>query len=290
MDKVSIMTDTISQISREIADQYDITIVPMGIIIDGKLYRENDVDLPEYYKNLLQIKDKEKLPTSSSISAGEFLEACRNLSKKANGIVYISHSIRLGMSSKAALEAKQRLQEEQPDIQIEVIDPATAVGAQMFIAIETAKAAAAGKSFTEVVGVAMNMIPKVKYIVLVDNLDYFSSGGRILDGRSWADVKVSTKALLETDNTTGKVHAPLARYKTKTKAMEGLLELMKERYGDKKLHIAINHANVPDEADYLKNRLSSQLKCVETYITEIYPVVGRHAGPLNIFLSWWAED
>jgi DegV family protein with EDD domain len=290
MKKVAVMTDTISQMPQEVADKYDIKVVPMGIVIDGKLYRENEVNLPEYYRELLQITETEKLPTSSSISAGEFLEACRELSQKAEGIVYISHSIRLGASSKAALQAKQRAEEERLNVQIEVIDPGTAMGAQMLIALEVAKAAAAGKSFTEVVEVANSMIPRVKYIVLVDNLEYFSTGGRILDGRAWAEAKVSTKALLETDVTAGKVHAPLARYKTKAKAVEGLLEIMEQRCRGKKLHVVINHANVPDEAEELKKRMLSQFQCVELYVTDIYPVVGRHGGPLALYLNWWAED
>jgi len=85
MKRVVVMADTITQMPQEIADRYDITIVPMGIVIDGKLYRENEVNLPEFYQKLLQIKETEKLPTSSSISAGEFLEACRELSQKAGG-------------------------------------------------------------------------------------------------------------------------------------------------------------------------------------------------------------
>jgi DegV family protein with EDD domain len=251
------MTDTISQISQGIADQYDITVVPMGIVIDGKLYRENEVDLAEYCDKLLQIKDTDRLPTSSSISAGEFLEACRELSKKADVIVYISHIIRLGMSQKAALQAKQRLQEELSDIQIEVIYSSTACGAQTLITLEAALAASAGKSFYEVVQVAQSMIPRVKYIIVVDNLEYLSSGGRIHNGRALADAKVSTKALLETDAAAGKIHSPLARYKTKAKAMERLLQIMKERCGDRKVHVAINHSNVPDEANELKNKISS---------------------------------
>jgi DegV family protein with EDD domain len=288
--KVAVMTDTISQISQEVADKYNIKIVPMGIVIDGKLYRENEVNLPEYYQKLLQITETEKLPTSSSISVGEFLEACRELSQKVGGIVYISHSIRLGASSKAALAAKERLQEEQPNIQIEVIDSGTYGGAQMLIALEAARAAAAGKSFSEVVEVAKNMIVRVKNIVLADNLEYLTSGGRIQDGRAWAEAKVSTKALLETDAAAGKVHAPLARYKTKAKAVEGLLEIMKERYRGKKLHVVINQSNVPDEAEELRKLVSSQLQCVELYVTDVYPVVGRHGGPLNLYLSWWVED
>jgi DegV family protein with EDD domain len=288
--KVAIITDTITAMPQEVADKYDIKIVSMGIVIDGKLYRENEVNLPEYYQKLLQITETEKLPTSSSISAGEFLEACRELSQKVEGIVYISHSVRLGASSKAALQAKQRLQEEQPNIQIEVIDPGTACGAQMLIALEAARAAAAGKSFPEVVEVANNMIAKVKYILLADSLEYLASGGRILDGRAWAEAKVSTKALLETDAATGKVHAPLARYGTKKKAVEGLLEIMRERCRDKKLHVVIEHSNVPDEAEELRKRVLSQFQIAELYVTETLCVVGRHAGPLNLILSWWAED
>jgi DegV family protein with EDD domain len=284
------MTDTITAMPQEVADEYDIKIVPMGIVIDGKLYRENEVNLPEYYQKLLQIKETEKLPTSSSISAGEFFEACRELSQKAEGIVYISHSVRLGASSKAALQAKQRLQEEQPNIQIEVIDPGTACGAQMLIALEAARAAAAGKSFAEVVEVANNMIAKVKYILLADSLEYLASGGRILEARPWAEAKVSTKALLETDAAKGIVHAPLARYGTKRKAVEGLLEIMRERCRDKKLHVVIEHINAPDEAEELKKKVLSQFQIAELYVTQTLCVVGRHVGPGSLMLSWWCED
>jgi fatty acid-binding protein DegV len=118
----------------------------------------------------------------------------------------------------------------------------------------------------------------------------WSSGGRILDGRPWAEAKVSTKALLETDASAGKMHAPLARYGTKRKAVEGLLEIMKERCRDKKLHVVINHINVPDEAEELRKQISSQLQCVELYVTETLPVVGRHVGPGSLALNWWSED
>ena len=290
MSKVAVVTDSISHMPQELADKYDIKIVPMGIVIEGKAYPETEVDLPEYYQKLLQITENEKLPTSSSVTVGSFLEAFRELSQKADGIVYIGHSIRLGMSTNAATQAKKMVEEEMPDIQIEVIDSGTALGAQAFIVVEAAKAAAEGKSLPEVVEAAKNMMLKVKYIVVVDNLEYLAGGGRILDGRAWAEAKVSTKALLETDAAKGTVHAPLARYKTKAQAVKGLLEILKERWGGKKLHVVINHINVPDEAEELKKKVLSQFNCVEFYVTPTYPVVGRHVGPGTQTISWWAED
>jgi DegV family protein with EDD domain len=290
VNKVAIVTDTTSQMPQKIADKYNIRVMPLYITIEGKTYHETGVNLPQFYQKLLQVKETEKLPTSSSVSVGEFLEAYRELSQKAEAILYIGHSARLGMSPNAAREAKKMAEEELPQIAIEVIDSGTVCGSLMLIALEAARAAAAGKSFSEVVEVANNIRGKVKYILLANNLDYLTSGGRILDGRSWVEAKVSTRALLETDAAKGVVHAPLARYKTKAKAVEGLLEIMKQRCGDKKLHVVINHINVPDEAKELKKRVSSEFQCVELYVTGVFPVVGRHTGPGNIFLCWWVED
>jgi DegV family protein with EDD domain len=275
---------------REIADKYNIRVMPLYIAIEGKTYHETGVNLPQFYQKLLQVKETEKLPTSSSATVGDFLEAYRELSQKAEAILYIGHSARLGMSPNAAREAKKMAEEELPQIAIEVIDSGTVCGSLMLIALEAARAAAAGKSFAEVVEVANNIRGKVKYILLANNLDYLTSGGRILDGRPWAEAKVSTRALLETDAAKGVVHAPLARYKTKAKAVEGLLEIMKQRCGGKKIHVVINHINAPDEAEELKKRVSSEFQCVELYVTGVFPVVGRHTGPGNIFLCWWAED
>ena len=290
MNKVAIVTDSISHMPQELIDKYDIRMVPMGIVIEGKAYPETEVDLDEYYQKLLQITENEKLPTSSSVTVGSFLEAFRELSQKAAGIVYIGHSIRLGMSTNAATQAKKMAEGEMPDIQIEVIDSGTAIGAQAFIVVEAARAAIAGKSFSEVVEVAKNMIPKVKYVCVVENLDYLTSGGRILDGRPWAEAKVTTKALLETDAATGKVHAPLARYKTKAQAIDGFLEILKERCGDKKIHAMVHHIHAPDEGEEIKKRISSQFNCAEMYIAPTWPVVGRHVGPGTQTISWWAED
>ncbi len=290
MDKVAVMVDSIAHMPQELAQKYGIRIVSMGIVIDGKMHKEVDVDLDEYYRNLLQITDHDKLPTSSSVSTGEFVEAMRELGETASGIVYIGHSARLGMSVNAGVQAKKVVEEEMPGIRIEAIDSGTATGAQALIALEAAKAAAEGKGFDEVVAIAKGMIPRVKYILLAESLEYLSSGGRILDGKAWTEAKVSTKALLETDAAAGKVHAPLARFGTKAKAVAGLLDILKERWEKRKTHVIINHINVPDEAEELKGKLLSQFDCAELYGTPIYPVVGRHVGQGSLMVNWWCED
>lgn len=77
MNKVAIMTDTIASIPQEIAKGYGIKIIPFHVVMDGKSYIEPAVDMDELYARLNQ---RENLPTSSTPSVGEFLEAYQELS------------------------------------------------------------------------------------------------------------------------------------------------------------------------------------------------------------------
>lgn len=141
--------------------------------------------------------------------------------------MYISHSVKLGMSPNAALQAKQMAQDELPQTAIEVVDSGTACGAEMLIALEAARAAGAGKSLSEVVEVANNMVKKVNYVHLSDALYYLSKGGRIHKARPWAGSKITNTALLQMNASTGGEHTPLARCRTKGQALKTLFDIVK---------------------------------------------------------------
>jgi len=49
VSKVAIMTDTASQMTQEIADKHNIKLMPLVIVLEGKTYPENEVNLPEFY-------------------------------------------------------------------------------------------------------------------------------------------------------------------------------------------------------------------------------------------------
>jgi DegV family protein with EDD domain len=287
--KVAIMTDTISQMPQEIADRYDIKLMPLNVTIEGKTYLDTEVNLAWFYQQMPKWKEAKKIPLTSSIPIGVFSETYRELSQKAEAILYISHSSRLGMSPNAALQAKKIAEEEIPQTAIEVVDSGTACGAEMLVALEAAKAAATGKSLPEVVEVANNIIRKVKYILLSDDLYYLVKGGRIHKARPWAGSKITNTALLELDASTGGEHIPLARCKTKSQTLEALFDLVKQKSGDKGLHVAINHADALAEAEELKQKTLSQFQCVELYISPILPVVTTNVIGARAF-SWWSED
>lgn len=290
MNKVAIIIDTTSNMSQEIADRYDVKLMPAGITMGGKTYPDTEINLTDFYEKLPKWKKAGNMPTSTAVPISVFLDAYRQLSRKAEAILYISQSAKFSLSLNAALQAKQMAQDELSQTAIEVVDCATVCGAQMLIAIEAARAAAAGKNLPEVVEVTNNMIKKVNEITFSDDLYYLAKGGRIHKARPWAGSKITNTVLLEADASTGGEHRPLARCKTKGQTLETLFDLVKQRSGGKKLHVAIDHADALAEAEELKEKVSSQFQCVEVFINQIRPVVTLHTGVGTRIFSWWSED
>jgi DegV family protein with EDD domain len=290
MSKVAILTDTVTEMSQELADEHNIKLAPVNIIIDGKQYPEDEIDLVWYRSQIPKWKELGKIPSSSAISIGYFLEAYRELSQKAEAILYIGHSSQFGVSVSNARQAKKMAKEELPRLAIEVVDSCTVCGAQMLIAIESARAAARGQGLPQVASLAHMLVKKVNMIALFDDLSLLAKGGRIHKARPWASSRITNTTLLEVSSATGGLMTPLARCRTRPQVLERLFETIAERSKGGKLHAAINHVDSPTEAEELKELTTSRFPCAEVFITPLYPLVINHTGLESLQFCWWSED
>lgn len=290
MGKVAVMTDTVSYMPEEIANKYNITIIPTYVIINGESHPENQLDLVKFYENMPKWKEENKLPTTSSPSPDDFVRAYRKLSKDYESIVYIGYSKHLGMTVQSALLAKKLVKDELAKTKIEVLDSMSWGGAQMMITLEIARAANAGSDRKEVLKTANDMIKKANLIILSDNLYYLAKGGRIHKARPWADSKISNTAILKLDASTEGKHTPIARCRTKGETLDTLFDLVQRQHAGGRLHVAINHADALAEVEQLKEKALSQFQCEEVFISNIGPLVTIHTGLGTRVFSWWSED
>jgi len=107
MLKVAIAADTTSEISQEIAKEHSIRLVPLYISMDGKSYPETEIDLPWFCRQVPQWRKEDKVITSSAPSAGDFVDAYRELSKQAGAVLAVCLSSKFSATYGAALEAKK---------------------------------------------------------------------------------------------------------------------------------------------------------------------------------------
>ncbi len=70
MSKIAILTDSASDIPRELEEQYGIDILPFQIVVDGQSYTERvDFTNEQYYEMLANAKD---IPKTSQVTMTRF--------------------------------------------------------------------------------------------------------------------------------------------------------------------------------------------------------------------------
>ena len=68
-----------------------------------------------------------------------------------------------------------------------------------------------------------------------------------------------------------------------------LLKIMRSKVGQNPVHVAVMHAYALDEAERLKERVSSEFKCAELWISEFSPIMGYACGTGTLGLAFYSE-
>jgi len=286
MKKVAILTDSTCCLPKELVEKYDICVVPLEIVYEGKSYRDGiDMTPGEVYRIM---RKRENLPTTSTPSAGVFLEAYRQLSRKAESVLCITLTSLQSQTFEAAVAAREMAKEEMPDTTVEVFDSRAVSGALGFIVLEAARVASQGAGLAQAAEAARDMMGRVNFFAMLDTLYYLARLGRIARAAAWAGAVLSMKPIVEHSPAIGET-TPVARPRTKTRGIERMLEIMAQRMGDSKVHVMVHHADELEEAEKLAAEIRSRFSCVELYLSEFTPVMGVHTGPGLLAIAFYAD-
>lgn len=286
MNRVSIVTDSVACLPKNLINKYEINVIPVNLIMENNSYRDGiDITPDEVYKRLPQLKT---LPTTSTPSPGQFIEVFNRLKNKTNEILCITVSSKLSAIFNSAIQAKDIFQQTNKDTAISVFDCMTAAGAEGFVALEAARCAQAGEPLSKVTETAERMKLKVHMIAMLDTLHYLAKGGRVPQAASWMCSFFQIKPLLQIIPTQGEVSL-MGKPRTRKRGIEKLLTILKEHTGNNRLHINIQHTVCREEAEQVKDRIKSEFNCAEIFITDFTPVMGAHTGTGVLCFSFFSE-
>lgn len=280
MSHIAVVTDSLANLPSELAAQYRIAVIPTLVIFGRETFRDEvDMTAAEFYRRL---RTARQLPTTTTPSMGDFLALFQRLSQEAEAIVCIHAARELSATVETAAEAGRMFEE----VPVHVIDSRSAAMAQGFVVLEAARTTARGGDLAAVVARAEAMIPRVNLIAILDTLEYLYCGGRIGRAARLVGSALNFKPILFVED--GVVDA-LERPRTRAKAMRRILEIMAQRGGGRPVHAAVAHADVPEEAERLRQRIEARFNCVELYVTGFTPVMGAHTGPGLVGVAFWIE-
>ncbi|MBA7534404.1 Protein DegV [subsurface metagenome] len=270
---VKIVTDSVSDIPPETASKLGITVVPLFLHFGTETYRDRiDLALEEFYYKLIHSKI---VPTTAAPSPGSFAEVYDKLAEETDDILVIT--LGFGATYGNAVKGIELMKRK---CQVEVVNSRKAIMAQGLVVIATAKAANAGASLDEAVGLTHRNIQRVDLCAAFDTLEYLRRGGRI--GRAQALLGSMLKVNPIITIRDGEV-SPAARLRSRGQAIDYLYNFAMSYSHIEEM--AVEEATTPDEAEMLADRFSSKFPRERIYRSKMSPVIVTHTGPRVIAVS-----
>jgi DegV family protein with EDD domain len=155
--------------------------------------------------------------------------------------------------------------------------------------IAAARARESGGDAAAMVEAAAKARSTLATMVYVDTLEYLHRGGRIGGAASLVGTLLDLKPQILVNHETGLVE-PGARTRTRGKAIEAAYQsFFAKMKPDRPLHIAVMHANVPDLAQEIADRIRREYASAELIVALTSAVLGTHIGPGAIALCGYYE-
>jgi len=283
MSRVGVITDSIHGLPAEVIQQYNIRVVPMGVKIMGKGYWDMIDITPALFYPML--KTMTVASGTNAPSPGHFLKVYESLAQVTDCMIYISVSKIITATYNNAQIARRLFLEDHPSIQIELIDSKIGAGAQGLLALEAARAAQKGQNLTQIVRLVQDLIPRAKYLSVLETAKYLMRLGEVAKTPSNED-KTGHRPIGGMVDNNG-LYRIITHAET-PQALDKLLELASGfvEHG-KTVHAIIQYSENITEGEELKNRFLSRFNCCELYMSEYTPTALCSTG-LMTGLSFYA--
>jgi DegV family protein with EDD domain len=286
LSTVRVMVDTTACIPPDLAQKYNIKIVPAAdYIVNGKKYIENvNITTKDAYN---YIRDESVKITTSAVTPGKVLEAYQELSKETQDILFITISSGLSAVDKSGIAAARLLQEQNPKMNIKIIDSKSVGGGFGLPALAAAKAAAKGLSLDEVSNIASEYLKQTKCLLVMDTLRYIyrvgrmsKTGARIASLFKIRPINILTEA--------GTVEL-MERTRSREDALERVVTFVKGKMPDATLTFMISHGDAPDLAGTYAEKFRQVFKTQDIIISDYSPIMGYGGGPGAMSVAFHPE-
>lgn len=272
---VRIVTDSLADITSDIAQDLGITVVPVYVRFGEEVYRDRiEMTTEEFYRRLVH---EDVFPATTQPTPKDFVDVYDKLAEEADEILVVTLSRKLSGTHESAVQAKNMFTGK---CRIEVIDSQTVVMGLGVIVIAAAKAIQAGANLDEAADFVRRAMTRSRAVMLLDTLKYLAKGGRIGKAQGLLGSLLSVKPILTVRD--GEV-APMTRVRSRAAGIDYLCNFVAGATGIDEL--AVEHATTPDEAEKLVERLSTFFPKERIYVSTVSPVIGTYVGPQVLSVS-----
>jgi DegV family protein with EDD domain len=275
MTKLKIVTDSAADMPDGWAQKYGINILPINIQFGEKSYRQGiDLSNDQFYE---LVEQTQKIPKTSLPTPAQIIEFYQKIAKTGDSILSIHVSSKLSgtlaMVEQAAREVTDRFK----------VTPFDSGGGSAMLAYLCKEARVldkAGATIQDIIDRLTFIRRKITIIFTVDNLEFARLSGRVNKFQTSLSSLLKIKPIIALRENGSLDIAEKVR--TRSRSIDRLLEMVKQKVGDRKVNIAVVHARDLPTARLLKNKVSQLFNVKDLITTELSISVAAHLGPRTV--------
>ena len=278
-----LMTDSCCDMTAQLAEELDLTVLPLSLEMGGATYRNyldgREIGFSDFYRRARA----GELATTSAISVGDFEAAMRPVLESRKDILCLCFSSALSTTYQSAVIAAQEMQEAYPEGKVYVVDTLCASLGQGLLVYLCAQQKQAGKSLEELRDYAEATKGSVCHWFTVDDLNHLKRGGRISAATALFGSMLSIKPVLHVDD--GGHLVAVSKSRGRRASLTALVDRMEQTAIEPaKQTVFISHGDCLEDAQFVADEIRRRMGVKDIRINYIGPVIGNHAGPGTLAL------
>lgn len=278
-------TDSDCELWFDKVDAENIRFFPMPYVVDGEEYfydMGRNTDTKAFFDKMR----KGAAVKTCALNMQDYIAAIEPIYAEGEDIIYVSFSHKMSGTFNSLDMALKKLKETYPDRKTTVVDTKSISAAGGLIAYEAAKLHNAGASDEEVVAFVEKFRERVKCYFTVDDLIYLKRGGRISAVKAALGTLFKVKPVICTMN--GALEN-VDRFKGRFRSLKALADYAQSDV-DESYPIILVDADSPDDAAFVRERLTTDHPSAELWTYPVGPVIGAHCGPDTVGVIFVAKE
>lgn len=278
-----IVTDGAVDMPAEWYEEFEINRIPINVHFGEKTFLQDvDLSLDEFYK--LVDEKKMAFPKTSQPSPHQFAEYYKKIAKPGDTILSIHITSKLSGTYASAVAAVDEVKDMFKVVPVDTLGGSIGTG---FMCRTARQMERAGKSVDEIVQHLESIRGKVQIILTLDTLEYARRSGRVgtLSAALASVLNVKPIALLKDG-----VVEMVDKVRTRKVALERVLEMAKNAYGDQLVYLGVVHARDLASGQALMEEAKKRFNVKDTVLTDLSISLAINFGPGTVGLVLYPAE
>ena len=264
---VQVVTDSTSDIPRELARAAGIEVVPLTIRFGSEVFADGvDLSGEAFYEKL---RTSPTIPTTSAPSPGDFLHVYHRAVQRGQQVISIHISGEVSATYSSAALAAQ----EFPG-RVHVVDSRNVSMAFGWVAVRAAAAAQAGAGIEVIKALVEDALPRAHLYAVLGTLENLRRGGRLGRAAAFLGTVLQVKPILTVSSG---VVSPVEKVRLIGRAIERLVEIAQEHAPIEQMAVA--QTDAPDTFEQLRLLVAEKMPGLDLLGYRAGAVIGALAGP-----------